>query len=181
MAQQGRGKFYETDIDSPCERRHLLIDSAYKISRFKDILVRWTSLRTETSLPTKSDFSPHAFDRSVLPYIILLDVERDPLRFRYRLTGTMAESIQNYNYTGSYVDEQAPQKLREYLQSDLEALVQSGEPQHVSLSFTNTKGYPRHLQVLRLPLCNNNKQSENQVDHILVIILFNDADKPNLI
>ncbi len=99
-------------------------------------------------------------------------MERDPIRFRYRLTGTMAESIQNINLTGYYVHEQNPKKLRELLQSDLEELVRSKTPQLVRLSFTNIAGYPRRLQILRLPLSKNSQESPNQVDHILVVVEF---------
>ena len=172
IGDQAKGGIYNIDDSYPCEREPLLIESAYNSSRFKDILSLWMSLRTEQSLPTKSDFSPHAFNRNALPYLILIDVERDPIRFRYRLTGTMAESIQNINLTGYYVHDQNPKKLRELLQSDLEELVRSKTPQHVRLSFTNIAGYPRRLQILRLPLCKNSQDQPNQVDHILVVVEF---------
>jgi hypothetical protein len=172
IGEQPQGGTYNIDGDYPCEREHLLIDLANNSSRFKDILSLWTTLCTEQSLPTKSDFSPHAFNRNALPYLILIDVERDPIRFRYRLTGTMAESIQNINLTGYYVDDQEPKKLRDLLQTDLEELVRSKTPQLVRLSFTNISGYPRRLQILRLPLSKNDQESPNQVDHILVVVEF---------
>ncbi|MAO91355.1 MAG: hypothetical protein CMM78_00795 [Rhodospirillaceae bacterium] len=176
IGEQPKGGIYNIDGDHPCEREHLLIDLAYDSSRFKDILSLWTSLRTENALPTKSDFSPHAFNRSALPYLILIDVEHDPLRFRYRLTGTMAESIQNANLTGHYVDDQEPIKLRDLLQTDLEELVRSKTPQHVRLTFTNIAGYPRRLQILRLPLSKNDQESPGEVDHILVVVQFESGE-----
>lgn len=176
IGDKTRGDIYNIDGDYPCEREHLLIDLAYNNSRFKDILSLWTSLRTEQSLPTKSDFSPDAFNRSALPFLILIDVEHTPLRFRYRLTGTMAESIQNTNLTGYYVEDQEPKKLRDLLQSDLKEMVRSKTPQYVRLSFTNIAGYPRRLQILRLPLSKNDQKNPNQVDHVLVVVQFESTD-----
>jgi hypothetical protein len=172
VREQFPNNIYNIDDEFPCEREHLLIDSAFDNSRFQGALSLWTSLRTPTSLPEKAEFSPHAFDRSVLPFIILLDVERQPMRFRYRLAGTMAETIQNINLTGHYVDQQMPKSLCEVLQADLKEVVRSKSPQHVRLSFTNMSGYPRCLNILRLPLRGNNQKNINQVDHILVLIQF---------
>lgn len=121
-------------------------------------------------LPCKSCVDALSFERSSLPWIMIVDVERDggALRFRYRLTGTRIDMVQNKNLTGTYVDQQEPVVLRSALQAAMTAMVESRAPQFVELKFTNVTGNKRWLRALRLPL--TGKDHGQDVDHILVAI-----------
>jgi hypothetical protein len=105
-------------------------------------------------LPCKSCVDALAFDTATLPWIMLVEVEGDGAhrRFRYRLTGTGIDTIQNRNLTRTYVEEQRPQALRDVLVTAMTKLVEDRRPQFVEMKFTNATGNKRWLRSLRLPL-----------------------------
>lgn len=53
-------------------------------------------------LPLRQDIEP-ADLRDLLPFIMLVDVEQDPPRFRYRLVGTRIVEFNHLEFTGRYL------------------------------------------------------------------------------
>lgn len=73
----------------------------------------WNNLRGHRDMPARSDFSPEQMV-PMLPYVSLIDVERDPQRFRIRLVGTGIVAESGVDLTGKYYDElQNPENLLE--------------------------------------------------------------------
>ena len=56
-------------------------------ARFKELFEYWDLVRPINRLPSRRHFDPVDIP-ALLPYLILLDVYRDPLRFTFRLIGT---------------------------------------------------------------------------------------------
>jgi hypothetical protein len=56
------------------------------------------------AVPRRRDIDPIDLP-DLLPNLMLLDVERDPLRFRYRLVGTRVVDFSYHDFTGTYLDE----------------------------------------------------------------------------
>lgn len=56
------------------------------------------------SVPQRRDIDPTDLP-DLLPNLMLVDVERDPLRFRYRLVGTRVVDFSYHDFTGTYLDE----------------------------------------------------------------------------
>jgi len=65
----------------------------------------WESLRGDRPAPDASEIDPLDIPRAALPYVILVDLERNPLRARYRLVGTHGVQAAGWDYTGKYVEE----------------------------------------------------------------------------
>jgi hypothetical protein len=66
----------------------------------------WNSLRADGSLPTRGDIDPTKLPGSVLPHILLIDIEEgDASRFRWRLIGTHITNVLGRDSTGRYLDE----------------------------------------------------------------------------
>jgi hypothetical protein len=64
----------------------------------------WRSKRQGRPMPARADLSP--FDlKAHLGNLILVDVEPDPIRFRYRLVGTAITTIVNRDATGCYFED----------------------------------------------------------------------------
>jgi PAS domain len=82
--------------DSPEEQR---LDAIFRY---------WASKRNGRTMPSRADIDPLEL-RSYLPQLVLLDVEGDPPRFRYRLVGTevtrVRRGLSNSDPTGRFVDE----------------------------------------------------------------------------
>jgi hypothetical protein len=63
----------------------------------------WLQICGNGRLPNRADIDPANFKR-ILPNVILIDIERDPFRVRYRLCGTKVAELCG-NLTGRYLDE----------------------------------------------------------------------------
>lgn len=63
----------------------------------------WEGKRGGRTMPARRDLDPTEIVK-LLPHIYMVDVERDPLRFRYRLIGTAICTFLGRDYTGRAVD-----------------------------------------------------------------------------
>jgi hypothetical protein len=59
----------------------------------------WDSKRAGRSMPARRDIEPTEI-LDLLPYVVLIDVERDPVDFRYRLVGTAVVARFGHDRTG---------------------------------------------------------------------------------
>jgi hypothetical protein len=68
----------------------------------------WLSIQPVNGLlPARRDFDPVDVPQ-VLPWLWLVDVQREPLRFKYRLIGTELVAAIGHNATGKCLDEVHP-------------------------------------------------------------------------
>jgi len=121
-------------------------------------------------LPGRQHFDP-ADVPSLLPYLWLADVQRAPLRFRYRLLGTEHTHVFGRDYAGHWLDETHPQieaspGYRQYL-----AAIQEGRVGyrrgHTLFSPALPREY-RWIERLLLPLARDGKT----VDMLLAMSLY---------
>lgn len=74
--------------------------------RLRRVFAYWLSCRPGDALPPVAAIDPLALPREALPWITVLEVEREPLRFRSRLVGTAVAEAIGLDHTGRYVAEQ---------------------------------------------------------------------------
>ena len=88
----------------------------------------WDSKRRGRAMPQRPDIDPTEIAR-LLPHIFMVDVERDPLRFRYRLIGTAICEFLGRDFTGRIVDatNYRPEQAAE-LQKIYGAVVETARP-----------------------------------------------------
>jgi len=88
----------------------------------------WDSKRRGRVMPQRPDIDPTEIAR-LLPHIFMVDVERDPLRFRYRLIGTAICEFLGRDFTGRIVDatNYPPEQAAE-LQKIYGAVVETARP-----------------------------------------------------
>jgi hypothetical protein len=71
-----------------------------RIHRFHDY---WQARRAgERIIPLRQDLDPTDL-RELLPNIVIIDVEREPVRFRYRLVCTRVAGFNKLDFTGLYL------------------------------------------------------------------------------
>lgn len=141
----------------PCDDR---IDELYRY---------WLALRpTSGMLPGRQHFDPSKVTR-LLPWILLVDVERDPLRFKFRLVGTENARVKGYDATGEYLDARVP-----------DFAAQPTYPQWLATAERSEVAYQRGLPVrhvpkdyieserVLLPLARNGRD----VDMVLMLAVF---------
>ncbi len=83
----------------------------------------WMAHRGDADMPDRSALWPGDILK-LLPLIFISELERDPLRIRYRLVGTRAVALTGYDFTGRTLDEMqgenAPVPWVEYYRTVIE-------------------------------------------------------------
>ena len=96
-------------------------------SRLRRLYVYWLAKKGTRRFPARADVDPLDFPY-VLGHIMLLDVVRDPLRFRVRVHGTEMVVRAGYELTGKFLDDLPITDYRLYVRERCEGLVRDGEP-----------------------------------------------------
>lgn len=78
------------------------------IDKFRHI---WDDARRDRFAPSWRDLNFEAFPTAMLPYMYLVDVLRDPYRFRYRFIGTRICELEGRDYTNKFVHDLRPSTL----------------------------------------------------------------------
>jgi hypothetical protein len=111
----------------------------------------WAIKCREGRLPRRQDIDPLEM-RSFLPYVVLLDVERQPgglgLRFRYRLVGTHVVEIFGRELTGVHLDEVNFPDIYPAVHDQLARVVQTCRPAiGCYVTPTTHRQFPRYEHV----------------------------------
>ena len=72
--------------------------------RLDDLFAYWNAKRGNRPAPSRRDLDPRDITR-LLPFLHLIDVEPEPLRFRHRLVGSELIDTLGRNVTGKYVSD----------------------------------------------------------------------------
>lgn len=72
--------------------------------RIRQLFDYWQSKRRDGRLPRRADIDPAEIPQ-LMPNLLLVDVEYDPFRVRYRLVGTQIVEATGFEFTGKYLDE----------------------------------------------------------------------------
>jgi hypothetical protein len=98
--------------------------------RLQKLYAYWSAARGDRRLPARRDIDPVDLSYA-LGHIMLVDVLRDPLRFRVRLHGTEMAMRADYDLTGKLLDELPLSDFRDYVIERCRQLVESGQPLRV--------------------------------------------------
>ncbi|MFC4350052.1 PAS domain-containing protein [Fodinicurvata halophila] len=64
----------------------------------------WNTLRGERFAPGRAEIDPAELS-DLLPSLLIVDIEAEPFRVRYRLVGTLVVEVSGFDFTGHYLDE----------------------------------------------------------------------------
>ncbi len=135
-----------------------------KSGRLKRLFEYWQEKRAAGMLPGRGSLDPLDFDY-ILGDVALIDVQRQPWRFRYRLVGTGIVARSGIDLTGKSPEDHPWPEYRALLQETYRAIAQSGE----AAVFERQRlidGKIRRFEVLYLPLASDGRE----VDMLLVAI-----------
>lgn len=120
-------------------------------------------------LPGRQHVDPTAMPASLLPFIWLADVQREPLRFRYRLLGTEHVRVLGTDHTGRWIDEAFPRFLGSAAYAQYVDVVERGVAgyRRGDTMIILPKDY-RSMERLLLPLARDGKT----VDMLLAISVY---------
>lgn len=132
----------------------------------------WETRRRGRSFPARADLDPVEF-RFALGNVTLIDVLYDPLRFRFRLVGSLMAQRMGWDLTGRMVDAVPDAQYRESVIQGFRKVVEIRRP-NTTLYERDIDGKPRRFQVLRLPLAADGET----IDMLLLCPMFFDALPP---
>ena len=119
--------------------------------RLREAYSYWDAKRQTKLMPSRSDLDPVEIPR-LLPYVILIDVMREPLDFRYRLVGTQACVIMRRDLTGQIFSEIPGNGQASALWRGCEAVVSSKAPMCWQFSYLGPERSLRDCERVLLPL-----------------------------
>jgi hypothetical protein len=96
------------DVIKPDRASFALVDEQTTTFRSlrSDALYRYWRSRRDSGVPQRADIDP-ADVKSLLPYLLIVDIHRDPFRIYYRLVGTAIAHYAGMDFTGTFLDELA--------------------------------------------------------------------------
>jgi hypothetical protein len=129
----------------------------------------WTSLRGDRVMPSRKDVDPLHIPRELLPNLMLIDVLREPRRYRYRLIGTHVVTATGEDRTGRTFGNVGFFKDHPDILDQYDRVVDTGQPLHSLEPFTNfASGSTYEVDRLLLPLSSDGRT----VDMLVVLFHF---------
>jgi hypothetical protein len=127
----------------------------------------WNAKCGERMMPARTDLDP-AEMIAILPHVILIDVLREPLDFRYRLIGTITEEHMAEPYTGRRLSEISHQRAPSRIWSCCERVVESQQPLRSDIPYVGPKQDFTTIEDIMLPLASDGAT----VDMIFVVVEY---------
>ena len=117
----------------------------------RDLYAYWTKKRGDRQLPSRNDIDPLELG-PYLPNIILIEVQAEPLRLRYRLVGTAITQAMQRDSTGRYYDEIYSEEVLDGIYRSFRWIIEHRAPlrTHGRTFYPDTNFYD--YETLNLPL-----------------------------
>lgn len=136
------------------------------------ILQYWQDAFPGALLPGRQNIDPVQL-KSLLGNIWLVDVQRNPLRFRYRVVGTRIVAYLGQDATGQWMDEVIPHFRNTNTAQDLAIVADKGIPRwRRGTPSVRRDLYYKTVEQVSLPLASDGVH----VDMIISLTLFLDED-----
>lgn len=98
-------------------------------SRLRRLHAYWRDRHVGDRPPSRAELDPLEFPYAV-GFVTLVDVEREPQRFRFRLVASPVTLHLGYELTGRYLDEVPEPAMRDYLDEAYRRVVAGRRPLH---------------------------------------------------
>jgi hypothetical protein len=116
-----------------------------------ELYAYWRAKKGERPAPRRADLDPVEI-APLLPFVTLVDVERAPLRFRYRLVGTAIVRNVGDDFTGRYLDSLTRLSRRDAMAAEFARVVDSAMPAVSVWDYTRGDGRRLRYERLIMPL-----------------------------
>jgi hypothetical protein len=136
--------------------------------RLDALLAYWERKRGARAFPARADIDPLELG-FILGHLLLVDVQREPLRYRIRLHGTELAKRAGYDMTGKMLDTLRVPEFRELARRSFTKVVETRAPFRASRDRIIDRRRHRY-DTLMLPL-----GGDAQVDMLLIGLIYEDA------
>jgi len=137
----------------------------------KQLYDYWCEARRAAPMPSVDALDPIRLPRACLPYLSVLEVEKDPFRLRSRLSGTALVEQLGSNPTGRYLDETPGMGAQ---LARMAWCVQEQRPYVTNDVVTFAPNKDKRYQVLILPF----GDSEHGVERVVGVFCFLEGFDP---
>jgi hypothetical protein len=128
----------------------------------------WESKKGANPIPARSDFDPLIEIPGLVRFMMLKDVQRDPLDFRYRLVGTGLRTHMTTDWTGKLMSEVEYQRPPSTIWDYHKQVAESGEPLFIKPNYVGPHKDYLVVESALLPL----GEDHQTVDMIMIFIEF---------
>jgi hypothetical protein len=129
----------------------------------------WDAKRASRPYPSRNDVDPLEL-KFILGSLILLDIETEPLRYRYRLFGSEIARRQGLDMTGKYSDQHPWAEFAARTREVYGQVVADGQPRLIRRQGVIGDQYVDH-QTLVLPL------GQSRVEMLLAGVIFTPQER----
>ena len=144
-----------------------MLDVTFRTQPIKNAYNYWLSKTSRDKLPARHNIDP-AEMIAFLPNLILMDVKRLPLDFRYRLIGTHVASHLLTDLTNRWMSEVEHQKPPSIIWNTCKTVVETAQPIYPHTPYVGPKKDIVDVEDILLPLA---KDGIN-VDMLLIAISY---------
>ncbi len=114
-------------------------------------LTYWQGLRQGRKMPARADLDPTAIPRR-LTGVLLVDVLKDPLDFRYRLVGSDIDAISQRNFRGVRFSEILHMRRGNRLWAQYQEVAKTGRPLWSAVPYVGAVPFIRRILHCLMPL-----------------------------
>jgi len=132
----------------------------------------WQSKRQGTEIPARSAFDPMIEIPTLVRFMMLKDVRREPLDFRYRLVGTGLRTHMTKDWTGAWMSEVEYQRAPSTIWDYHKQVAETGEPLFIKPNYVGPGKDYLAVESVMLPLAADHRT----VDMIMIFIEFMKQD-----
>lgn len=133
----------------------------------------WDTRRAGRPYPARDEIDPIDL-RFILGSLILVDVEAEPLRYRYRLFGSDIARRQGFDMTGKYLEQHPWPELAAMARQTYGDVIANGQPALIRRHGLMNDQYVDHISLI-LPL------GHSQVEMLLAGVVFTPREAPSLL
>ncbi|MBT6116385.1 MAG: PAS domain-containing protein [Rhodospirillaceae bacterium] len=133
--------------------------------RLQEVFDYWTALRGERFAPRPEEIRPEGFAPSILPFVVLTDVLREPFDLRFRLVGTAIVDAHGIELTGTSVADLRPREYADLIWRQYLDLLRERAPHVFGIETLGSEERWSRQVVFRAPLSSDGEA----IDSVLAV------------
>jgi len=127
----------------------------------------WATLRGDRVMPARADFDPMDIPRA-LPNIVLIEVQKEPLDFLYRVVGSVIVHHSATSFSGQWMSEIPERRSPNAPWMNCQKVVESCKPSRSTIPYVGP--HKEFLETTQITLPLSSAVDARDVTHLLLVI-----------